>query len=117
MGKKVWIIIVSCFCLQFVYGTEMQGGKVTGSIIDKASGMPMEFADVALYRDMDSVFVAGCVTDVKGRFSFTSISAGRYYVEYSFIGYETSKSSVFMVTSRKGRNRGAGTPLHLCDTH
>jgi len=106
MGKKVWIIVVCCFCLQFVYGTEMQGSKVTGRIIDKASGMPMEFADVALYRDMDSVFVAGCVTDVKGRFSFTSISAGRYYVEYSFIGYETSKSSVFMVTSRKGFDIG-----------
>lgn len=28
MAKRIWVIIVSCFCLQVVYGAEIQGGKV-----------------------------------------------------------------------------------------
>lgn len=85
MIKKIEIIIVSCFCIQFLYRVEMQEKKVTGRIIDKASEQPVEFADVALYRVVDSVFVAGCVTDADGRFSFAAVSAGYYYVECSFI--------------------------------
>ncbi len=104
MIKKIEIIIVSCFCIQFLYGVEMQEKKVTGRIIDKASEQPVEFADVALYRVMDSVFVAGCVTDADGRFSFAAVSAGYYYVECSFIGYETSRSSAFTIAGQKGFN-------------
>lgn len=106
MAKKIWIIVVSCFCLQSVYGMKMQEEKVTGTIIDKASGLPVEFADVTLYRTMDSVFVAGCVTDVKGRFSFASVKAGRYYIEYSFIGYEAARSSAFSVDGQRSFDIG-----------
>ncbi len=106
MAKRVWVIIVSCFYLQFVYGAEMQGEKVTGLIFDKASKLPMQFSDVALYRATDSVFVARCVTDAKGQFSFASVCAGRYYVEYSFIGYETSRTSAFSVGSQGGFDLG-----------
>ncbi|HJA87391.1 MAG TPA: TonB-dependent receptor [Candidatus Parabacteroides intestinavium] len=104
MIKKIEIIIVSCFCIQFLYGVEMQEKKVTGRIIDKTSEQPVEFADVALYRVVDSVFVAGCVTDADGRFSFAAVSAGYYYVECSFIGYETSRSSAFTIAGQKGFN-------------
>lgn len=104
MIKKIEIIIVSCFCIQFLYGVEMQEKKVTGRIIDKASEQPVEFADVALYRVVDSVFVTGCVTDADGRFSFAAVSAGYYYVECSFIGYETSRSSAFTIAGQKGFN-------------
>lgn len=83
---------------------EIQEKKVTGRIIDKASEQPVEFADVALYRVVDSVFVAGCVTDADGRFSFAAVSAGYYYVECSFIGYETSRSSAFTIAGQKGFN-------------
>lgn len=106
MAKRIWVVIVSSFCLQFVYGAEIQEGKVTGLILDKASKQPMEFSDVVLYRVTDSVFVAGCVTDAKGRFSFVSVSAGRYYIEYSFIGYEASRSSAFTVDSQGGFDLG-----------
>lgn len=60
MAKKVWIILISCFCLQLLDGAEVQK-KMEGLVVDNASGRPVEFADVALYRAMDSVFVVGCV--------------------------------------------------------
>lgn len=111
MAKRIGVIIVSCFCLQFVYGAEIQEGKVTGVILDKASKLPIEFSDVVLYRVEDSVFVAGCVTDAKGRFSFASVCAGQYYVEYSFIGYGTLRSSDFTVGRLGGFDLGE---LYLC---
>ena len=55
MAHKVWIIIVSCFCLQSLYGVEMRGSRVTGHIAEQGTGQPLEFADVALYRAADSV--------------------------------------------------------------
>ena len=46
MAHKVWIIIVSCFCLQSLYGVEMRGSRITGRIAEQGTGQPLEFADV-----------------------------------------------------------------------
>ena len=46
MAHKVWIIIVSCFCLKSLYGVEMRGSWITGRIAEQGTGQPLEFADV-----------------------------------------------------------------------
>lgn len=69
MTKRIWVIMLSCFCWQLLHGADTKDNEVTGLITDERL-RPVEFADVALFRAADSVFVTGSVSDAKGRFSF-----------------------------------------------
>jgi len=111
MTKRIWVIMLSCFCWQILHGANTKDNEVTGLIADERL-RPVEFADVALFRAADSVFVTGSVSDAKGRFSFSPVDTGQYYVTYSFIGYETGCSETFTVV--KGKRLDLGTlRLHL----
>lgn len=94
-----------------LHGAGTRGGRLAGVVADEASGLPVELADVALFRAADSAFVAGAVTDARGRFAFASVVPGRYYVECSFVGYGLRRSPVFAVDGRGSTDLGA---LYLC---
>ncbi len=49
----------------------------------------MEFADAVLYSLPDGSQVQGTITDKTGSFALTALRPGRYYLEVSFIGYQT----------------------------
>lgn len=109
MTKRIWVIMLSCFCWQLLHGADTKDNEVTGLITDERL-RPVEFADVALFRAADSVFVTGSVSDAKGRFSFSPVDTGQYYVTYSFIGYETDCSETFTVANPECRHRQVGKP-------
>ena len=109
MTKRIWVIMLSCFCWQLLHGADTKDNEVTGLITDERL-RPIEFADVALFRAADSVFVTGSVSDAKGRFSFSPVDTGQYYVTYSFIGYETDCSETFTVANPECRHRQVGKP-------
>ena len=56
MTKRIWVIMLSCFCWQILHGANTKDNEVTGLIADERL-RPVEFADVALFRAADSVFV------------------------------------------------------------
>lgn len=76
MAKNSWIIVLGCLCWQFLYGATIKKNEVAGRIVDESSKQPMEFADVALYRATDSVFITGTVTDKRGCFAFNPVALG-----------------------------------------
>ena len=61
-------------------------GKVISIDNDKES--PMEGANIALYSN-DSIFLTGCITDNKGKFSIEADRSHLSYIQVSFIGYES----------------------------
>lgn len=65
-------------------------GVLTGRVIDKITGQPMEYANLVLYTLRDSSIVAGTVTDAEGRFRMENLRYGRFYAVVNFIGYEKS---------------------------
>lgn len=62
--------------------------KITGKIVDKYSGHPVEYTTVILKNQKDSSFIAGSVCDSTGKFVLDQIPAGEYFLEDRFIGYE-----------------------------
>ena len=60
---------------------------ISGNIMDKQSGKPVEYATMVLYRSKDSVMISGTVADSNGRFQLKGIPKGDYYLAASFIGY------------------------------
>ena len=59
--------------------------EITGSVYDAITLEPLEFASVALYRDIYQV--NGTITDANGSFSFKPLDPGVYKLAISFVGY------------------------------
>lgn len=98
--KALFFFVLTCWYMPCAAYT------VTGHIREQKTERPMEFADVALYRTADSVLVAGSVADSEGCFAFGSVAAGRYYVKYGFMGYETRCSPAFAVGKQRVADLG-----------
>lgn len=69
---------------------------VSGIIKDKKSKAVLPFVNVVLKTEKDSSFVSGTVTNEEGRFSLSKIKSGNHYLEVSYIGYKTTKQSLFV---------------------
>ncbi len=67
-----------------------KSGRIKGIIVEKNSGQPMEFANVAVYNASSSSLVSGGITDDKGEFEISGLRLGEYYLEANFIGFEKS---------------------------
>src|SRR5262245_3960441 len=62
-------------------------GKISGTIIDKATQLPIEAADVTLLSGKDSSVIKGAATDKDGNFEFAGIPFGQYTVRANLVGY------------------------------
>ncbi len=70
-----------------------KNGKIKGKIIDAESKIPMEYANIAIYRINDSKLVTGGIANAEGVFEISDLPMGAYYVEANFIGFEKTKVS------------------------
>ncbi len=94
-SKKVLYFLI--LQLSFFSITNAQTSvTVSGIIKDKNSKAVLPFVNVLLKTEKDNSFISGTVTNEEGRFSLSKIKSGKYYLEVSFIGYKTSKQSLYV---------------------
>lgn len=81
----------------------MEGGFGTlkGTIVDEATNLPIEYANIVIFKMRDSSMVTGGITDTKGNFTIEKVPFGRYYVEFKFIGYKNNKVDGVMITPKQ----------------
>jgi hemoglobin/transferrin/lactoferrin receptor protein len=72
-----------------VAGLEAQSGRVTGVVVDQATGKPLQGANV-FCRQMNT----GTVTDSEGAFRFDRLPSGTHTVTASYIGYRGASQTV-----------------------
>lgn len=86
----IFIIILSALSVQ-VYSQKRidlkNGGTITGRVFDETTKRPIEFSNVILFTQRDSVQVTGAVTDKEGKFVLKGIIPNKYYLYMQFIGY------------------------------
>jgi outer membrane receptor protein involved in Fe transport len=68
-------------------GNGAASGSIVGHIYDADLNVPIEYANVVLYRQADSSLVTGTVTRADGNYGLTNVPAGRFYLEISFMGF------------------------------
>jgi len=91
---KIGIIIVSLLlCTGMVYSQ----GSISGKVLDQLEA-PLPFVSVILYNAETDELVTGTISDDAGNFSFSNISIGSYFLDVSFIGFKTQKSSLFRIS-------------------
>lgn len=62
--------------------------QLTGTVKD-AQNTPLEYATIALYNQDTKTLAFGVVTDDKGDFVINKIEKGSYFLEASFLGYQS----------------------------
>jgi len=86
--------------------TEMKNqssGSISGKLIDKSTSLPIEYANVVLYKMPDSVVVGGCVSLDNGMFKIDKVAYGKYALRIQFIGYKPSVKTGLVVTADKAK--------------
>ena len=74
--------------------SQMPQVEISGAVVDSATGQPLQYAVVVLYRASDSSQVDGTYTDESGRFRF-EVRPGMYYMTVDFIGFRSRKVGPF----------------------
>ncbi len=82
-------------------GNRPQGeGEVSGKVLDKVSGKPVEYANILILRERDSVMVTGGTTNIHGAYRITNVPFGRYRLVANFIGFEKTTVPGIMVNPK-----------------
>lgn len=69
---------------------------VSGIVKSKTEKSVLPFVNVVLKTESDSAFVTGTVTNDDGQFTLTGIKPNNYYLEVSYIGFNTKKQQLFV---------------------
>ncbi|MDR1202806.1 MAG: carboxypeptidase-like regulatory domain-containing protein [Tannerellaceae bacterium] len=69
---------------------------IRGIVTDEASGSPIPYAAVGIPNTS-----IGTVTDSTGQFKLSNIPIGRYDIQTTYVGYETSISREILVSSKE----------------
>ncbi len=75
-------------------------GIIRGKVIDE-KGEPLEFVNVAVYKQGETVPHKGGITDVSGQYQVDGVSDGNYIVKYSFMGYQEEQRNVNVNANNK----------------
>ncbi len=64
--------------------------KITGTVLDKDNGLPLEYATLVLHSVKDPSKVTGGITDLDGKFEVET-QPGKYNISVEYISYKTYK--------------------------
>lgn len=76
--------LMGCMVLERSYSQAGQGKIISGTVIEKESGEPLELVHVYI-----SYSTMGATTDQEGYFEFSTDLGGSHQLVFSFIGYQT----------------------------
>lgn len=94
MRGTFYYIVLFLIVIENLQSQNLVSGKVFN---EQNEGIP--FVTIRLLQ-MDSLFVAGCVSDSIGNFTFNQVENGDYLLAFSSIGYE-SKEVLFSIRDEK----------------
>ena len=83
-------------CLLVTLTAQAQS-KISG-VVQNEDGSELSFANVILYKTMDSTMVKGEVTNESGQYDMVNIPDGEYWISVSFIGLPTYDGRPFSVS-------------------
>ena len=95
MRRSYFLILILQF-LFFSISHAQTSATVSGIVKDKKSKTFLPFVNVVLKKVKDSSFVSGTVTNEEGRFYLSKVNSGAYFLEFTYIGYASSRQPLFV---------------------
>ena len=90
--KRITLVIFGLALSSFLFAQQ-----ITGSVKDE-QGKGLASATVVLKKSKDSSSVKFAVTNNEGQYTFNNIEAGSYFLNISFVGYNSRNSDRFEVS-------------------
>lgn len=90
MKNNILIILILAVMIASFGGSltaQNRTPDITGTILDKTSGTPLESATIQVFSIPDSTLTGGGLSDKDGKFVVSGIPEGNYYIRISYIGY------------------------------
>ncbi|SER98971.1 TonB-dependent receptor [Pedobacter rhizosphaerae] len=81
---KTYLLIILCILSTKTFA---QLPHVTGKVLERKNGLPLEYAGVILSSKKDSTKRVGLVTNKAGEFIFKDVANGDYQIKISVLGY------------------------------
>ncbi len=75
--------------------------SVRGTVVDKNQSTPLGFVTIQLMKQETSTFVSGTMTDDKGNFRIDGLSAGKYVLVLTYVGY-IDRRQTFELAKQRG---------------
>ena len=94
-GKNFFMFVVLLGTIQ------VSTAQISGKIIDATDNVPLEYATAALYNQLDGALITGVVTAQDGSFIIDGVKPGAYYMEASFMGYDTKTISNIKIDKKQ----------------
>ncbi len=99
MLRKLLFTLAIALGFATTVNAQVGSGTIKGTVIEKANGEPVPFANVVLLRGTEQILVT--TTDFDGVFTLKPIPPGTYDVQFSYVGFTPSGKSGITVTSGK----------------
>ncbi|MCF8243941.1 MAG: TonB-dependent receptor [Saprospiraceae bacterium] len=96
------VLLLSFFLTSSTFANK-ETGTITGLVLG-TDNQPISFANVLLYSAIDSSLVKAEYTADDGLFNLQNISAGRYWLNVSFVGLTDYNSDVFELATGQNLN-------------
>jgi outer membrane receptor protein involved in Fe transport len=91
MRKIFYILLCLYYSIVGILAQDQGKASIKGSVIEKITEKPLEFASVVIKNMSNGSIIQGTVTDKEGAFAINGIPYGEYKLSYSFIGFENSE--------------------------
>lgn len=69
---------------------------MSGRVFDSSDNQPLPYSTVSIHHLPDSTILSGILTDNEGRFIFSGLQKGNYFVHVSFVGYSSLRIPVLI---------------------
>ncbi len=76
-------------------------GTMSGTIYDKATGNPVEYANIILFSQQNNSQITGTISDKNGNFQLANVQPGAYYIEIRFMGYDMKEIENILINPRQ----------------
>jgi outer membrane receptor protein involved in Fe transport len=113
--KKFYTLLACLFAFSYGMYAQVGQGAIQGKIVDKETGEPLPFANVAV--EIDGNPAGGSTTDFDGKYAIKPLSPGEYTVKASYVGYQNVQMNSVKVTSNQttflNLNMSSGEGINL----
>lgn len=111
MNYKLLSFFITLFA--FIHPAAAQQAQISGTVTDD-KGHPLPFSAVALFSASDETkIISNTLSDPAGKYQFTQLREGHYYIKVSALGYTPTRSPLILLDP--GANYAA-IPLILNST-
>ncbi len=88
--KKILSFILFCFITSPLWASS----EIKGKVIDGTTQSPLDFVNIALFKQGSETPTLGVSSDKDGSFIIPEVANGRYILRVSFIGYNTVNQNI-----------------------